>query len=178
MCIRDSNNPGAAGGALTSRTGELLGIIGKELRNPLTDTWINYAIPVQAKVEVREGEITRQVSLVEMVTKGIKGEYKPTAKPDKMTGLEGGYHGIVLVPNVVERTPPYVEEVLPNSPAAKAGVRADDLIVYVDGDPVASIAGFRELMSRTHAGQTIKLEVRRGEKLESLELKLEERPKR
>ncbi len=173
-----TNNPGAAGGALTTRTGELLGIIGKELRNPLTDTWINYAIPVQAKVEVRDGEATRTLSMAELVGKGIKGEYKPTAKPDKMTGLEGGYHGIVLVPNVVERTPPYVEEVLPNSPAARAGVRPDDLIVYVDGVPVANIAGFRDIMSRTHAGQTVKFEVRRGEKLEPIEVKLEERPKR
>jgi serine protease Do len=92
--------------------------------------------------------------------------------------MEGGYHGIVLVPNVVERTPPYVEEVLPGSPAAKAGMRPDDLIVYVDGEPVTSIAGFRDQMSRTRPGQTVKLEVRRGEKLEAVELKLESLPKR
>ncbi|MGE3807314.1 MAG: trypsin-like peptidase domain-containing protein, partial [Gemmataceae bacterium] len=42
-----TNNPGAAGGALTTRDGKLIGIIGKELRNTLTDTWINYAIPIQ-----------------------------------------------------------------------------------------------------------------------------------
>src|SRR5262249_4468543 len=43
-----TNNPGAAGGAVTTRTGVLLGIIGKELRNTLSDTWINYAVPVQS----------------------------------------------------------------------------------------------------------------------------------
>ncbi len=43
-----TNNPGAAGGALTTRKGELLGLIGKELRNELTNTWINYAIPINA----------------------------------------------------------------------------------------------------------------------------------
>src|SRR5262245_55255900 len=48
-----TNNPGAGGGALTNRNGELLGIIGKEVRNTLTDTWINYAVPVQAKVDVQ-----------------------------------------------------------------------------------------------------------------------------
>src|SRR5581483_5024747 len=35
-----TNNPGAAGGALTTRKGELLGILGKELRNEQTNTWL------------------------------------------------------------------------------------------------------------------------------------------
>ena len=48
-----SNNPGAAGGALTTRKGELIALIGKELQNSLTDTWINYAVPLQATVCVR-----------------------------------------------------------------------------------------------------------------------------
>src|SRR5262249_55605374 len=42
-----TNNPGAAGGVLTTRKGELLGIIGRELRNRLSDTFINYAVPIQ-----------------------------------------------------------------------------------------------------------------------------------
>ena len=41
-----TNNPGAAGGALTNRRGELAGFLGKELRNSLTNTWLNYAIPM------------------------------------------------------------------------------------------------------------------------------------
>src|SRR5262249_41557277 len=39
-----TNNPGAGGGAVTTRKGDLLGIIGKEVRNSLSDTWINYAV--------------------------------------------------------------------------------------------------------------------------------------
>ena len=173
-----TNNPGAAGGALTTRSGELLGVIGKELRNSLSDTWINYAIPVQAKIEVREGDKVTVVSVAEFVAKGIKGEYKPTVRPERSKDAQGGYHGIVLVPNVVERTPPYIEEVHPNSPAAKAGLRPDDLVVYIDGEPVVSIATFREIMSKTRPGLTVKLEVRRGEKLVSAELKLEEMPRK
>src|SRR5262245_53075849 len=44
-----TNNPGAGGGALTTRDGRLVGVIGKELRNSLSDTWVNYAVPVTAK---------------------------------------------------------------------------------------------------------------------------------
>ena len=54
-----TNNPGAAGGAITTRKGELLGIIGKELRNELTNTWINYAMPINATVDVRSSMATR-----------------------------------------------------------------------------------------------------------------------
>lgn len=170
-----TNNPGAAGGALVSRTGDLLGLIGKELRNSLSDTWVNYAVPMSAKIDVRDGEQLRSVSLAEFVRLGMKGEYKPTAQPDRMKG-EGAFSGIVLVPNVVERTPPYVEEVLPGSPASKAGLRVDDLIVYFDGVPVSSIAAFKQLMSVTRPDQIVKLEVRRGEKLEPIEIKLIEKP--
>src|SRR5438105_11230946 len=75
-----TNNPGAAGGALTTRTGELLGVIGKELRNSLSNTWVNYAVPVTAKVDIRQSDQVVTVSLPEFVEKGMKGVYKPTSK--------------------------------------------------------------------------------------------------
>ena len=71
-----TNNPGAAGGVLTTRKGELLGLIGKELRNELTDTWINYAMPIDAKIEVHQADDkTVTVSILDLVEK--KEKYKP-----------------------------------------------------------------------------------------------------
>ena len=43
-----TNNSGAGGGLLTSRDGMLLGVIGRELRNADTNTWVNYSIPMSA----------------------------------------------------------------------------------------------------------------------------------
>ncbi|HXG12747.1 MAG TPA: trypsin-like peptidase domain-containing protein [Gemmataceae bacterium] len=167
-----SNNPGAAGGALTTRKGELLGLIGKELLNSLTDTWVNYAIPLHAQAEGMRDDKPVTVSLVELVEQ--KEKFKPlVAKRPSYEG-PGGYHGIILVPNVVERTPPYVEDVIPGSPAARAGLKPDDLIVYVNGEQVGSIKVFREIVDRAPPGTTFKLEVRRGDKLTGIELKLEE----
>ncbi|MFL5339518.1 MAG: S1C family serine protease [Gemmataceae bacterium] len=172
-----TNNPGAAGGALTTRKGELIGILGKELRNALTETWINYAIPLQTKIEVKEGDKARTVSMAEFLEKGPKGEWNPT-KVERAKEGPGGYDGIILVPNVVERTPPFVDGVRPDSPAAKAGLQPDDLIVYVDGEPVTSIKAYKEYMAKTQPGMPLKLEIRRGDKLIAVDLKLEEIPKR
>jgi serine protease Do len=168
-----TNNPGAAGGALTTRKGELLGIIGKELRNTLTDTWVNYAVPVQAKVEGKRDEQKVTVSIVDFFENAKAGKYTKVLEKDKLTG-PGGYHGLVLVPNVVDRTPPYVDAVQLNSPAAKAGFKPDDLIVYVEGEQVGSIKTWRELVDKAPPGSEFRVEVRRGDKLMTLTLKLEE----
>jgi S1-C subfamily serine protease len=172
-----SNNPGSAGGAVTTRSGDLIGIIGKEYRNIQSDTWTNYAIPVNARVEVKDGDQTRVIELPDFVAKGIKGEWIVTKREAKRDG-PGAYHGIIFVPNIVSQTPPYIEAVEPGSPAAKAGFRPDDLVVYFEGDPVYSIKAFKEMISKTQPGMTIKIEIRRGEKLTAIDLKLAEFPKR
>jgi serine protease Do len=165
-----TNNPGAGGGIITTRKGELLGLIGRELRNELTNTWINYAVPIGSKVEVRQADdklVT--VSVLDVVRK--KENYRPVERKERRDG-DGGYHGIVFVPNVVERTPPYVEDVMPGSPAEKAGLKADDLIVYIDGLPVNDINAFGEVLARYHPNMQLKMEVQRGRKLHTVMLTL------
>jgi serine protease Do len=180
-----TNNPGAAGGALLNRKGELLGVIGREVRNVQSDTWMNYAIPVNAKVDIRVKETVKDkdgtekveektvtIKMTEFVAKGMKGEYNPTKRDNRSLG-EGGYHGIVFVPNVIERTPAYVDDVEPGSPAAKCGLRPDDLVSFVDGEPVVSIKAFNEwIRKNTRPGAVIRLEVRRGETLQPIEMTL------
>jgi serine protease Do len=186
-----TNNPGAAGGALLTRRGELLGIIGREIKNTLSDTWMNYAIPVGAKTVVKEKvtvkdkdgkdveeERDRELSMPEFVTLAMQGKYKPV-KHNKVIGGQGGYHGIIFVPNVLERTPAYIEDVVPGSPADRAGLRADDLVSFVDGEPIVSIKAFEEYVRKnTRADTVIRLEVRRGEALQTVELKLGAHPAR
>src|SRR5262249_2760218 len=89
----------------------------------------------------------------------------------------GGYHGIILVPNAVGVTPPYVEEVLPESPGAQAGLRPDDLIVYIDGELVPSIKIFRDIMRQVGPGTERKLDIQRANKLVSVKMKLAEQTK-
>jgi serine protease Do len=172
-----TNNPGAGGGVITTRKGELLGLIGKELRNELTNTWINYALPIGARIDVRQDDDKSvTVSILDLVEK--KENYKPIDPNKKAREGGGGFHGIVLVPNVVELTPPFVEEVLPGSPADKAKLKPDDLIVYVDGLPIVDINTFNDILSRYRPGTELKLEIQRGNKLSTITLRLEKPPRK
>jgi serine protease Do len=165
-----TNNPGANGGVITTRKGELIGLIGKELRNTLTETWVNYAMPVK--------------DLADFVAKAKKGEYKPIVREDAKKEDKGAYHGIVLVPDVLDRTPPYIEEVYAGSPAAKAGLKPDDLIVFMrvpnreagfelEERVVTSCKVFKEIASQIDPGTTVKIVVRRGQQLLSLDVAFE-----
>ncbi len=183
-----TNNPGAAGGALLDKKGELLGIIGRELKNSLTETWMNYAIPIVGKTEFKEKvtvkdkdgkdveeEKTSTVSVPEFVTLALQGKYKQK-KREEFIG-QGGYHGIIFVPNILERTPAYVEDVAPGSPADKAGLRPDDLVSFIDGEPIISIKALDEYMKKhTRPGMKVRFEVRRGEALQTVEVELGQHP--
>ncbi|MFO0969673.1 MAG: PDZ domain-containing protein [Gemmataceae bacterium] len=172
-----ANNPGAAGGVITNRKGDLLGILGRELKNTLTDTWINYAVPITAKADIeREGKKVT-VDMATFVKEAMEGKYREGTRP-KSGDTRSGYHGIVLVHDAVKSaTPAFIEEVLPDSPAAKAGLRPDDLIVYIDGELVATIKAFRDIMKQIPPGGEVRLEVQRGNRLNTIRLKLEEQPK-
>jgi S1-C subfamily serine protease len=168
-------NPGAAGGAVTNRKGHLLGLLGRELKDTRIDTWINYAVPIQASVEVQREDKKVKVSMATFVSEGMKGIYKQSTtvvREDK-----GGYHGIVLVVNAVPSVPPYVEEVVVGSPAHKVGLRPDDLILYVDGYSVPTIKVFRETMRQFGPGAEISIQLQRDNRLESVKMKLVNQPK-
>jgi serine protease Do len=174
-----TNNPGAAGGALVNRKGDLLGIIGKEFRNNQTDTWVNYAMPLTTKAEfVRKGE-KKTYTLAEFVTQVIEGKWEksPPREPSELKNPRV-HTGIVFVPRVVERTPPYIEAIEPNSPAAKAGLKSDDLVIYFDGEPVYSTDVFREILKRYNPGDKVQVEIRRGDVLTAVNIELAPLPKR
>ena len=170
-----TNNPGAGGGVITTRKGELVGLIGRELRNELTNTWMNYCVPFNATAETpgKDGKKVR-TSILDLWEK--KDKYNPIPKRDVVKTQT--YHGILFVPNVVERTPPYVEEVVPGSPADKVELKPDDLIVYVDGRPVPDINTLNSILATYGPGTPMKLEVQRGDKLVSVTLTLEKPPEK
>lgn len=149
-----TNNPGAAGGVLTSYNGELLGMIGRELKNQENNTWINYAIPIEA---------LRQT--IRDIQEGVFRRQDPMETDEPLNDASLVDLGIVLVPNVVYRTPAYVDTILEGSPAAESGLEPDDLIVFVNNDLIHSIRQLDETLARLEPGEDFALVVRRGRTL-------------
>jgi len=148
-----TNNPGAPGGALTNWRGELLGLLGKELRNSRNNIWLNYALPINVLNEA-----------IERIKAGkappVSGDRPNRRLPNPLT-LKS--LGIVLVPNVLERTPPFIDEVRADSPAAKAGLKPDDLILFVDEQLVQSCQALNRFLDRIELDAPLKVIVMREE---------------
>jgi serine protease Do len=157
-----TNNPGSGGGVLTTADGALLGMIGKELRNSQTNTWINYAIPVgELKPVIGEIISGKFVSREERTDDSVN--------PRRYAPVD---FGLVMVPDVLYRTPAFVDSVLPGSPAAKADIRPNDLVLFVNDDLIQSCRMFKEELGRLEAGDTLKLVIRRGNALIPIEFEV------
>jgi serine protease Do len=82
--------------------------------------------------------------------------------------------GVVLAPDVVVRTPPYVDRVIPNSPAASAGIRPDDLVVMVDTQVATSCRDAVRLLNRLESDASVRLAVLRDDALLEFTLKAQQ----
>jgi serine protease Do len=146
-----ANNPGAAGGALTDSQGRLLGMLGKELRSSVTGTWLNYALPVAAFAPAVEDMLAGRFTPPDLT------EVDRPENPLSFATL-----GIVLVPDVVTRTPPYVDRLIPESPAARAGIRPDDLLVTINAQVAASCRDALKLIERLENDAEVQVGVLRN----------------
>lgn len=156
-----TNNPGAAGGAVTDRKGRLIGMIGKELRDSQTNSWLNFAIPIEqlskSVLDIRSGK---------MVVQSNSTRRKPT---EPMT-LE--LIGVKLVPDIVSRTPPYVDGISNGSPAEKVGLAVDDLIIQVNGRMTPSHKEIGEAFEFIDRDATLNLTIQRGREFKSVQINL------
>ncbi|MET0770792.1 MAG: trypsin-like peptidase domain-containing protein [Solirubrobacteraceae bacterium] len=69
-----------------------------------------------------------------------------------------------------------VEQVQPESPAAKAGVRAGESITRLDGQVVRSMDDVATVLSRRAPGDRVQVEIRAGATQRTVEVKLADRP--
>jgi serine protease Do len=155
-----TNNPGAAGGALTDWQGRLLGMLGKELRNASNGAWLNYAIPAAELAPTVD-----QILTGKFVASSVDEDDR---KPER--ALNAGLIGLTLVPDVLDRTPPYVDRVLPGSSADKAGLRPDDLVLFVNNRLVQSCQSLEADLEHIDQADKVKLTVLRGQELIEVEL--------
>jgi serine protease Do len=142
-----TNNPGSPGGAVVDSRGRLLGMIGKELRSSAGGIWLNYALPIDEVLAGCEA----------IVAGGGTTATAAAAPPFDLKLL-----GIVFVPDLLDRTPPFVEAVLPGSAATRAGLASDDLLIAVGGRAVGSRAAVERAVGAIPAGDPVRLSVIRA----------------
>jgi serine protease Do len=147
-----TNNPGSPGGAVVDSRGRLLGMLGKELRSTDSGIWLNYALPADEVAAGTEAVVT--------------GNFAAAIRDDAPR-FNPRLIGAVLVPDLLDRTPPFVESVDPESQAARAGLHTDDLVIAVGPRSVTTRAAVEQALGSLAPGDPVKLTViRRGELVE------------
>jgi len=87
----------------------------------------------------------------------------------------GGAHlGVSLGDVAADERGALVKEVQADTPAARAGLEVDDVIVRFDGEPVRSAAQLSRLVRETPAGRKVAIEVKRGGAVQNLSATLDE----
>ena len=69
-----------------------------------------------------------------------------------------------------------VAELTPGGPAEQAGLRPGDLILKVDGQPISGASDLTRQVGRFHAGETIRMEVRRDGQIRTVSVRSGLRP--
>jgi len=136
-------NPGNSGGALINTRGELLGINTAILAgNGGGNQGIGFAIPVNLARNVME-----QILKTGKAAHGFIGItlHQVTSNEARAFGLPADGRGVAI------------SDVSPNSPAAKAGLQAGDVIVSLDGQPVDDLQVFRGRIAAMAPGTVAKL---------------------
>lgn len=154
--------PGSAGGALVDAEGHFVGLIGKAVVSKHTNTWMNYALPSeQVAAFLRDtGEL--------QPLDDVRDDEAPSseARPDL---------GIRLFDIGGRTRLAYVERVRPDSPAREAGIRPNDLILSLAGEPIGTCDDFYEVLQTLRAGEQVAIVVKRGDELISATLTVGER---
>ncbi|HVV38272.1 MAG TPA: trypsin-like peptidase domain-containing protein [Acidimicrobiales bacterium] len=140
-------SPGSSGGALVDAAGNVIGIttgIAVGGGDAITAQGLGFATPIDIARDVAEQIVT--TGKVVHIWLGVRGEDLDPAMA-KTLGVDGGA---------------LVREVVSGSPAARAGIKSQDVIMTVNGKPVQSMADVVVSVRGRKAGDSVKVTVWRG----------------
>lgn len=157
-------NPGNSGGALVNIDGQVIGINSMKIAQSSVEGIglaipINYAIPVIEDLE-QYGEVKRPymgVSLSSVNEIPVRYQQSTLNLPEDIN------YGVAIL------------EIMPNSPADKAGLKKYDVIVEMDGVQIKGAVDLRKhLYNEKDAGQELEIKFYRDGKLQETTLLLVE----
>lgn len=140
-------NPGNSGGALANRDGEVIGINVSIFSRSGGNDGVGFAVPIDVAYDLAESVVSGEA--IEQAVLGISG-----------TNTESGPAGAL------------VTGVQPGSAADEAGIRLGDVILSIDGVRVDDIGDLAAQVRSHQPGDTIPLEVLRGDEQVEIEATL------
>lgn len=152
-------NPGNSGGPLLNQNGEVIGI-NTAIRADAMG--IGFAIPINKAKEIKD-----QLVAGESIAHPYLGVQIATLTPDIARRNNEDPNAGVMLPEV---SGVLVIRVIPDTPAAKAGLRRGDVVLEIDGVAIASADILQRQVENSAVGQTLKLKVKRGNQTEQLEI--------
>ena len=149
-------NMGNSGGALIDARGRLVGVNSAIVSTNSGSMGIGFAIPVNLAATIMH-------SLMETgtVTRGFLGVGVQELTPDLAEGL-----------NLKEVRGVVVNTLTPDGPAAKAGLKLEDVIVAINDQPVDSLQTLRLIVAQTPPGTKVRVKSFRGGKPADIEVTL------
>jgi S1-C subfamily serine protease len=153
-------NPGNSGGPLLNEQGEVIGI-NTAIRADAQG--IGFAIPIdKAKVIeealVRGQKISHPYIGVRMITLTPELAKQSNSDPNTMISMPE-INGVLVM------------QVIPNGPAATAGLRRADVITQVDGQEITTAEQLQELVEKSRVNQPLEFTVQRSEQTQQFTIR-------
>jgi S1-C subfamily serine protease len=153
-------NPGNSGGPLLNQQGEVIGI-NTAIRPDAMG--IGFAIPID-----KAKQITALLIKGQKVAHPYLGVQMTTLTPDLAIENNNDPNSPMQLPEI---NGVLVVQVLPNTPAAKAGLHRGDTILQIDGQPVATADGLQSAIENSQVGNLLKLKIQRGRSVISVDVR-------
>ena len=152
-------NPGNSGGPLLNAKGEVIGVNTAIIQNA---QGIGFAIPVNTARDIAEeliakGRVEHPFLGIQMaeITPELKKQFKNRTDKELTANK-----GILII------------EVVPNSPADKAGLKQGDIIQQVDSQSVTQANEIQQAVAKTEIGQKLPVSLQRNGKRLKLNVKV------
>jgi S1-C subfamily serine protease len=156
-------NPGNSGGPLLNGLGEVIGI-NTAIRADAMG--IGFAIPIDKAKAIavqlqRDGKVAHPYLGVQMVTLTPELAKQNNNDPNSMFAIPE-VKGVLVM------------RVVPNSPAATAGIRRGDVIVQIDSKEITSAEQLQGVVEDSTLGQALQIKVQRGNQTQMLSVRTAE----
>ena len=146
-------NPGNSGGPLLNIRGEVVGINTAIASRSGGYQGIGFALPINTAVQVYN-----EIIKTGKVTRGSIGIRFTAGDTEQGRSLLKSYH---------TSEGAFVQEVRPGGPADKAGIKAEDVIVAIEGKPVRTSGDLVNTVTSTPVGNPLNVTVMRDGKREN-----------